>query len=77
MPTPASVVRWRTRACAQVRSGLRVSYLLAKMPGADGCVKFDEYVRMTLKQGKLQARYELIMNEVDGADDGAADPMVL
>ncbi|KAG8464070.1 hypothetical protein KFE25_000238 [Diacronema lutheri] len=60
-----------------VRSGLRVSYLLAKMPGADGCVKFDEYVRMTLKQGKLQARYELIMNEVDGADDGAADPMVL
>lgn len=54
-----------------------MSYLLAKMPGADGCVKFDEYVRMTLKQGKLQARYELIMNEVDGADDGAADPMVL
>lgn len=60
----------------QVRSGLRVSYLLSKVSGAESCVKFDEYVRMTLKQGKLQPRYEAVQAEVDGADD-AADPMVM
>jgi hypothetical protein len=58
-----------------VRSGLRVSYLLSKVSGADGCVKFDEYVRTALKQGKLAPRYEAVVQEVDGADDAAADPM--
>jgi hypothetical protein len=43
--------------------------------GADGCVKFDEYVRTALKQGKLAPRYEAVVQEVDGADDAAADPM--
>lgn len=64
----------RARAAAQVRSGLRVSYLLSKVSGAEGAPKFDEYVRQTLKQGKLAARYEAICAEVDGADDDA-EPM--
>mmetsp|Transcript_31002 Transcript_31002/g.77547 ORF Transcript_31002/g.77547 Transcript_31002/m.77547 type:complete len:1225 (+) Transcript_31002:85-3759(+) len=59
-----------------VRSGLRVSYLLAKISGAESCLKFDEYVRTTLKQGRLAQRYEAIIAEVDGADD-MSDPMVM
>lgn len=60
-----------------MRSGLRVSYLLSKISGAEGSAKFDEYVRMTLKQGKLQPRYELVTAEVDGADEGPTDPMLI
>ena len=51
-----------------MRSGLRVSYMLSKVSGADGCVKFDEYVRNSLKQGKLAQRYEAVVQEVDGAE---------
>jgi hypothetical protein len=58
---------------AQVKSGLRVSHLLSKISGAEGCVKFDEYVRTTLKQGKLAARYKSIMAE---EEDVGADPML-
>jgi hypothetical protein len=60
-----------------VRSGLRVSYLLAQIAGAESCLKFDEYVRTTLKQGRLAQRYDAIIAEVDGADDNSADPMVM
>jgi len=59
-----------------VRSGMRVSCLLARIPGAEGHVKFDQYVRGTLKQGPLAPRYEAILAEVDGADDGV-DPMMV
>jgi len=59
-----------------VRSGLRVSYLLTKVSGAEGAPKFEEYVRQTLKQGKLAARYEAICAEVDGADEDP-EPMAM
>jgi len=59
-----------------VRSGLRVACLLSRIPGAESSIKWDEFVRVHLKQGKLAGRYAAIQAEVDGADE-AADAMLV
>uniref|UniRef100_A0A7S4HEB9 TATA-binding protein interacting (TIP20) domain-containing protein n=2 Tax=Prymnesium polylepis TaxID=72548 RepID=A0A7S4HEB9_9EUKA len=38
-----------------VRSGMRAAHALEKMPGSDSCVKFDEFVRSTVKTHPLYA----------------------
>jgi len=46
-----------------VRSGMRAVRALEKMAGADTCVKFDEFVRNTLKAGNLAERYTAVCGE--------------
>lgn len=46
-----------------VRSGMRAVRALEKMPDADGQTKFDEFVRTTLKGGKLADKYALLCAE--------------
>jgi len=56
-----------------VTSGMRTVRALEKLPDAESCVKFEEFVRATLKGGKLADKYAAVCAEDDAKANGAAD----
>jgi len=54
-----------------VTSGMRTARALEKLPEADTCIKFEEFVRSTLKGGKLAEKYAAVCAE--GASQGDAE----
>ena len=48
---------------------MRAVRALEKMPGAEMCVKFDEFVRSELRSGNLADRYAAVCGE-DEAKSG-------
>ncbi|KAL1495813.1 hypothetical protein AB1Y20_016673 [Prymnesium parvum] len=54
-----------------VRSGMRAVRALEKVPGAETCVKFEEFVRSTLKNGALAERYATVCGEDETRGESA------
>ena len=52
-----------------VTSGMRTARALEKLPEADTCIKFEEFVRSTLKGGKLAEKYAAVCAEGASAAD--------
>jgi len=46
-----------------VRSAMRAIHALEKMPESESCLKFDEFVRNSLKAGKLADKYSAVCAE--------------
>jgi len=55
-----------------VTSGMRTARVLERLPEADTCTKLDEFVRATLKGGKLADKYAAVCAE--GAGPADAEP---
>ena len=68
-PSPSPLAPQVERHEELVTSGMRTARALEKLPEADTCTKLEEFVRATLKGGKLADKYAAVCAEGAGPAD--------
>eukprot|EP01116_Phalansterium_solitarium_P021844 TRINITY_DN6977_c0_g1_i1.p1 TRINITY_DN6977_c0_g1~~TRINITY_DN6977_c0_g1_i1.p1 ORF type:complete len:1273 (-),score=515.03 TRINITY_DN6977_c0_g1_i1:141-3881(-) len=60
-----------------IRSALRAVYAITKIPGSEANMKFEEFLRQTVRSGDLAERFNAVKTELEKTEGASVDSMDL